>query len=77
MMTADTKPMPRPAITRPGTSSATVVEATRMTPMEKTPQPAMIVERRPIQSAREPANRAPKKVPADKMETIRDCSHVL
>jgi len=36
------------------------------------PQPAMIVGRRPIISARSPAMRAPKKVPADKIETMRE-----
>lgn len=42
--------------------------------MEKTAQLEMIVERRPSQSAREPAKSAPKKVSADSMETIRDFS---
>jgi len=36
------------------------------------PQPAIIVGRRPIISARSPAMRAPKKVPADKIETMRE-----
>jgi hypothetical protein len=73
-----TKPTPTPAIKRPGTSSATEVDVTwRMTPREKMPHPAMIVDRRPIQSAREPAKRAPKNVPAERIETMRDFSHVL
>ena len=77
-MTAETKPIPIPAMRRPGTRTAIVVEATwRTTPSEKTPHPAMIVERRPIQSARDPANSAPKKVPADKIDTINDCWEVV
>jgi hypothetical protein len=46
------------------------------TPTEKTPQPVMIVERRPILSASQPEKRAPKKVPADRMETMSDLSLV-
>jgi hypothetical protein len=73
MMMAETKPTPIPAIRRPGTRSATVVDATcNATPREKTAQPRMIVVRRPNQSAREPAISAPKKVPAERMETIKD-----
>ena len=41
----------------------------------KTKQPRMIVVRRPKKSARSPAMIAPKKVPADKMETIKDFFH--
>jgi hypothetical protein len=44
----------------------------RATPMAKTPQPAMIVVRRPNQSERSPAIKAPKKVPADRIETISE-----
>lgn len=73
MLTALTNPTPTPAIKRPTTMRGTEVEATwRMTPTEKTPHPVMIVVRRPIQSARAPAKRAPKKVPAERMETISD-----
>jgi hypothetical protein len=50
-----------------------VVDATwKATPIEKIPQPQIIVKRRPYQSAMSPAMRAPKNVPADRMETIRD-----
>ena len=38
----------------------------------KTPHPAMMVTRRPMKSARSPAISAPKKVPADKIEVMRD-----
>lgn len=34
--------------------------------------PAMMVVRRPIQSAKSPAIRAPKKVPAERMDVIKD-----
>lgn len=40
--------------------------------MMKTMQPAITVVRRPNQSARSPAIKAPKKVPAERIETIRD-----
>jgi len=43
----------------------------------KTPQPAMMVVRRPNQSARSPAMRAPKKVPAERMEVMSDFFHDL
>jgi hypothetical protein len=75
MMTAETKPIPKSAVRRPGIR---VEEATcRMTPGEKMVHPAMIVARRPIQSAAEPAIRAPKNVPAERIETMGDISHVL
>ena len=38
----------------------------------KTMQPSMMVVRRPVKSAISPAMRAPKKVPAERMETMRD-----
>jgi hypothetical protein len=62
-----------------------------MPPMQKIPQPTMMVIRRPMKSARSPAMIAPKKVPegisdcyqdvtpehlpADRMEVVRDCCH--
>ena len=50
-----------------------VVEATwRATPMEKTRQEAIRPIRRPILSPKGEAQRAPKKVPADKIETINE-----
>lgn len=77
MMMAETNPTPRPAMRRPGTSRETDVEATcRMTPSEKMMHPAMMVDRRPIQSATEPAINAPKKVPADRMDTMSDFCQV-
>jgi hypothetical protein len=56
------------------------VEATwRITPTLKTPQPAIIVVRRPIKSAISPAIIAPKKVPAERIDVIRDlfCELIL
>jgi hypothetical protein len=54
-----------------------VVEATCIaTPTAKMAHPVMMVDRRPIQSASEPAKRAPKKVPADRMDVMRDFCHV-
>lgn len=73
---AETKPTPNPAIRRPATRRPRLEEAVwRITPMMKTKQPAMTVVRRPNQSARSPAMRAPKKVPAERIETIRDFFH--
>lgn len=43
--------------------------------MIKTPQPEMMVHLRPIWSARSPAMRAPKNVPADKTEVMSDFCH--
>ena len=43
-----------------------------MTPTMKMKQPMMMVVLRPVKSATSPAMMAPKKVPADRMETIRD-----
>jgi len=36
----------------------------------------MMVERRPIQSAKEPAMSAPKKVPAERIDTMSDFCQV-
>jgi hypothetical protein len=78
MMTAETNPIPKPAIGRPGIRTPTLEAATcKTTPSEKMAHPVMIVARRPIQSAMDPAVRAPKKVPAERIETMRDFSHVL
>ena len=74
---ADTNPTPKPATMRPPTSTLTVVEATcRATPQEKMAQAIMMDRRRPIQSARFPPKRAPKKVPADRIDVIKLFSQV-
>jgi hypothetical protein len=41
----------------------------------KMKHPAMMVVRRPNQSARSPAISAPKKVPAERIDVIRDFFH--
>ena len=75
MMVAETKPTPKPATKRPATIRPRPVEAVcKMTPMMKIAHPTMTVVRRPIQSARSPARTAPKKVPADRIDVIKDLS---
>lgn len=70
---AEMKPTPIPQMSRPATMTAKPVEAvSRIQPIMKTPQPAIIVLRRPIQSAQSPAMMAPKKVPQDKIEVVND-----
>lgn len=51
-----------------------VAAISKMQPIMKTAQPMMMVQRRPMKSATSPAIRAPKKVPADRMDTINDFS---
>jgi hypothetical protein len=73
MIIAETKPTPKPVMIRPTAKTATVLEAIWITtPIANTTQPVIIVVRRPIQSERSPARRAPKKVPADRIETIKE-----
>ena len=74
---AETNPTPKPATMRPPTSTPTVVEATcRDTPPAKMAQAMMMDRRRPIQSARLPPKRAPKKVPAERIDVIKLFSQV-
>ena len=73
---ADTNPTPKPAMRRPATMSPRVLDAVcSTTPRMKIPHPAMMVVRRPTKSARSPAMRAPKNVPAERMEVMRDFFH--
>jgi hypothetical protein len=73
MIIAETNPTPKPAMIRPTAKTAMVLEASWITtPIANTTQPVIIVVRRPIQSARSPAKRAPKKVPAERIETIKE-----
>lgn len=76
---AETSPTPKPAKNRPATKRDCPVEAVcRTTPRLKTTPAANIKpRRRPIQSAIGAARSAPKKVPADKMDTIRDSSALV
>ena len=64
-------------IMRPATRSPSPVAAVwRQTPAIKIIQPAMMVVRRPMKSAISPAAIAPRMVPADRIEVIRDLSCV-
>ncbi len=73
MMTAEIKPTPNPAIRRPATMTPIVVDTvSRMHPIVKMKQPMMMVNRRPMKSARSPAMRAPKKVPAERIDVVKD-----
>jgi hypothetical protein len=69
----DTIPTPRPAKKRPTTNRGTVIAAVCIaTPAQKTRQAAMIPIRRPRRSAIGAARSAPRKVPAERIETIKD-----
>lgn len=75
---AEMKPTPRPAINRPATMTPRPVEAvSRMHPTVKTPHPVMMVMRRPMKSAQSPAMMAPKKVPQDRIEVVKDWSRAV
>ena len=76
IMMADTNPTPKPATRRPATMRPRLLDAVcSTTPMMKTRHPAMMVVRRPTKSAKSPAMIAPKKVPAERMEVMRDFCH--
>ena len=78
MTIADMKPTPAPAINRPSTMTAKPVEAvSRIHPTEKTKQPVMMVRRRPIKSATSPAMMAPKNVPAERIDVVKDWSRAV
>jgi hypothetical protein len=73
MMIAETKPTPKPAMRRPATSRPRPEDAVcKMQPMPYTIHPRITVVLLPNQSARSPARMAPKKVPAERIETIKD-----
>jgi hypothetical protein len=62
-----------PAKNLPATNRGMSVEIVcKMTPNVKTPVLNIIAHRRPSVSARGADNRAPKKVPAERIETISD-----
>lgn len=68
------RPTPRPAKKRPARKSGSATAAVwKMTPRVKTRVDMMSARRRPILSAKKGEARAPKKVPADRMETMADC----
>lgn len=73
---AEMKPTPAPAMRRPTTITASVVEAvSRIHPTVKVKQPEIIVHLRPILSAMSPAMMAPKNVPQERIPVKRDCCH--
>lgn len=73
VLSAEIKPTPKPAKKRPATNNGMAVEAVwRMTPKQNTRTVIIKAIRRPIKSPRGAANKAPKKVPADRMDTIRE-----
>lgn len=78
---AEMRPTPRPAKNLPATNIAWLPDATvcRMTPRLNTiRQLLMMPHRRPKLSATGAAKRAPKKVPAERIETMRDsCEAVM
>ena len=73
VLSADIKPTPKPAKKRPATNRGIAVEAVcRMTPKQNTVIVIIKAIRRPMKSPNGAANKAPKKVPADRMDTIKD-----
>ena len=71
----ETIPTPNPAKNLPATNNGISTEAVcRMTPKAKTHRPIQSAMRLPVQSATGAANRAPKSVPADRIDTIKDDS---
>jgi hypothetical protein len=74
LLKADTRPTPRPAKKRPATNIGNAVAAVcKITPNMKTQQEKINDQRRPSLSAMGAAPRAPKNVPADRIETTSDC----
>ena len=74
----ETIPTPQPAKTRPTTKRGRAVAAVCMaTPAAKMMTARTTDHRLPRKSAVGAANRAPKNVPTDKMETTRDCWDVV
>jgi len=76
---AEIKPTPKPAKNRPATNRGIAVAAVcKTTPKMKTSVEAIRPNRRPKISATGAALRAPKNVPADRIETIvADCEAVM
>lgn len=73
MTMAEMNPTPNPQMIRPAHMTPRPVEAvSRMQPIVKMKQPLMMVVRRPMKSAISPAMRAPKKVPQDRMDVVKD-----
>ena len=74
VLRAETRPTPYPAKKRPAMKSGCVVAAVwRMTPRLKTrPAEAIKPQRRPSRSPKGAAVKAPKKVPAERIDTISE-----
>lgn len=71
VLKAETSPTPKPAKKRPAKKSGIAVAAVwRITPKVKTRAAAISANRRPRKSAQGAAESEPKKVPADRIETI-------
>jgi hypothetical protein len=74
ILNAETKPTPNPAKNRPATNNGISVAAVcKMTPNMKTMEDTISDQRRPMRSAIIDEASAPKKVPAERIETISDC----
>ena len=75
ILRAEIKPTPNPAKNLPARNKGREVAAVwKITPRMKTQDEAISAQRRPIVSAMKGEAKAPKKVPADKMETMADDS---
>lgn len=71
VLKAETKPTPNPAKNLPAMNNGKLVEAVcRMTPKLNTQHDTMRDQRLPSRSAIKAAPRAPKKVPAERIETM-------
>lgn len=78
LLRAEIKPTPKPAKKRPARNMGMAVEIVcRTTPRLKTQVEIMRAGRRPKKSASRGEARAPKKVPADRMETMDDSWEVV
>jgi len=75
ILIAEMRPTPNPAKNRPATNSGMAVETVcKTTPNENTHKVAKSPSLLPMKSASGAAANAPKNVPADKIDTIRDDS---
>jgi hypothetical protein len=79
VLNAEMIPTPKPAKKRPATKRGIAAEAVcNITPKQKTTKEIIRASFLPRKSARGAAAKAPKNVPADKMETIREyCAAVI
>jgi hypothetical protein len=79
LLNAEIRPTPNPAKKRPATKRGIEDEAVcNITPKQNTTRLTISASLLPRKSARGAAARAPKKVPADKIDTIREyCAAVI